>query len=205
MTDRSGRWGSKGLAKVFRPSCLMPAAAALLLAAAVWLLTRPEPAPRGTPSRWPLVTRLVALATMLPWIALALMIVDILPWSPGLAKALVLLALLGHAALAVLLGFHLSALAARAPDDTLARHAVNAGGATALACALLLVIQALELTTPIHLMFFTCSFPLIAGVLAIFLWASITVLRLGLVMRESARAGDEIKARRLQRMAAQKR
>ena len=39
MTDRSGRWGSKGLAKVFRPSCLMPAAAALLLAAPPLLTT----------------------------------------------------------------------------------------------------------------------------------------------------------------------
>ena len=74
-----------------------------------------------------------------------------------------------------------------------------------MACGLLFVIQWLDLTTSVHFMFFTCSFPLVAGVVVIFAWAGITALRLAMDMRVSANAGDAIRAKRLERMAAKKR
>jgi hypothetical protein len=51
-------------------------------------------------------------------------------------------------------------------------------------------------------MFFMCSFPLAAGLLAIMAWTILTLLRMFLDMRASATAGDAITARRARRQAA---
>lgn len=177
--------------------------AAVLMTAAVFIATlrEPTPSPSTTTSRIPFLARCVAIAAALFWCMLCLIQTDLLPASRGIIKMLVLFALVAYAALAMLLSFHFSALAARLPDDDLARHATNSGGVTAIACGLLFGVQFLELTTIVHFMFFFCSFPLIAGVLTIFFWAMVTLLRIAIGMRISANAGAIITSKRLQRLA----
>ena len=180
---------------------LAHAAAAILMTAAVFIATLREPTPKPASSRVALSARYTAIAAALFWCMLCLILTELLPASRGIIKTLVLLALVAHATLAMLLNFHFSALAARLPDDDLARHATNSGGVTAIACGLLFGVQFLELTTIVHFMFFFCSFPLIAGVLTIFFWAMVTLLRIAIGMRVSANAGAIITSKRLQRLS----
>ena len=148
--------------------------------------------------------RALAIAAALAWLLLGLIALKLFA-SHGMTKPLVLLALLAQGILSAQLGIYCNSLAARVPDDRLASHSLYVGWLMAAACGLLMVVQALDLTTIVHLMFFMCSFPMIAGILLILLWAVVTLLRLGLNLWISANAGETITTLRRQRTAARQR
>ena len=182
---------------------LAHAVAAVVLAVGVFLATRKEPGPAAKTSSLALWARVCALASMMVWLILGLIAMKLLV-THGMVKPLVLLVLVIQTALAVLLSYVVSGMALRIPNDTLSSHAIYTGWATAAVCATLLVIQELDLITSVHLMFFTCSFPMIGGFMVILCWAMITLLRMGLDMRAAAQAGAAITSRRQQRLAARR-
>jgi len=64
------------------------------------------------------------------------------------------------------------------------------------------MLYVFEMTEGYFPMFFMCSFPMIAGFVAIFLWAMITLLRLNFNLRAAAVAGETITMRKAERAAA---
>jgi hypothetical protein len=172
---------------------------AAFLIVGVFAATWKEPGTkRGQLALW---ARVVVVAALVFWIGLFLVYQREDP-SLEMIRALICPALICHAALSALLGIYCGDMAMRIPDDALHWHALHGGWVVAAANGLLLALHFLQLTTKVHFMFFTCSFPMVAGLLVIFMWASVTLLRLALSLRLSARAGDEIVALRTQRMAA---
>jgi hypothetical protein len=63
----------------------------------------------------------------------------------------------------------------------------------------MVIIQALELTTRIHLWFFPASFPIIVINVGVLGWAAWTAYRIGADAKNCALAGDEIVRHRLAR------
>jgi hypothetical protein len=124
-------------------------------------------------------------------------------WTGGLAKWLTVLALACDGGFALAFGLYNRALAERIPDDGLASQSLNISWLAGAVCVALMVIQALELTTTVHLMFFFCSFPMIGGFLAVLAWSMVVVLRTSFELRASAVAGESITAKRAQIAANQ--
>jgi hypothetical protein len=172
---------------------------AAFLVVAVFVSTWKEPGTkRGMLTLW---ARIMVLAALGFWIGL-FMVFRREDFNMQIVRALICPALICHVALAAMMGIYCGELAMRIPDDGLSWHAIHGGWVVAAANGLLLVLHFLQLTTPVHFMFFTCSFPMIGGLLVIFFWAMVTLLRLALNLRLCAKAGDEIVALRTQRMAA---
>jgi hypothetical protein len=172
---------------------------AAFLVAAVFVTTWKEPGTkRGMLSLW---ARIVVVAALGFWIGLFL-VFQHEDFSIQVVRALICPALICHATLSALLGVYCGNLAMRIPDDGLSSHSIHGGWVVAAANGLLMGLHFLQLTTKVHFMFFTCSFPMMGGLLVIFFWATVTLVRLALNLRLSARAGDEIVALRTQRMAA---
>jgi hypothetical protein len=193
-----------------RPKGLCHIAGAVLVAMGAMLATRKERKPGVNmsesgrvvgPSAMATWVRVLALASLVLWLLLG---THSLRWwgnYDDIPKVPVLLVLLCQGVMAALLAYLVSALATRVPDDSVSTQAIYSGWGTAAVCFTLFMIQWLELTTSIHMMFFTCSFPMIGGFLVILAWASVTLLRLALAMRTAAAIGSEMAARRVQRLA----
>jgi hypothetical protein len=170
-----------------RAAALVHLAAAGLVAGAVWKATRAAPGERPdglAKTAWGAAAAAVAL-----WAVVCLPALHLLPRE--VAKPLVLLTMIDHAVLAVALGFYVSGLAARLPDDTLTAHSLHTGWLVAAVCGTCFGIQLLELTTFVHLMFYFCSFPLIFGLLVILAWGMVTLARVAASLRSAA---DEARA-----------
>jgi len=185
-------------------------AAAVLLVIAVFVATWGE----GTmvsgsaTTRW--LARLAALAALLPWVALAVIILrnrdpDALLQFRRTIKLLVIVELAIQAFLAVVMGFYATHLAIRVPSDTLAIQSKTTGWLAGVVCLVLLGIQFFDMTERTYYMMFMCSFPMVVGLLVILAWGMITLMRLGFDMRQAATAGELITVRRMERIAAKKR
>ncbi len=176
---------------------------AVLLLAGVFIATRKEPGSvRGFGSR--LSIRLLALFAAVIWGIFLFWAFDAMTLFPGAVKFLLDTVLLTQAVMAVMLGFYFRGLAMRIPDDSLASHTSLTGWCSALACLTMAGLYFLEMTQGFYPSFFMCSFPMVAGFLAIFIWTMITLLRLGLNMRAAAEAGESIARKRIERAAARK-
>jgi hypothetical protein len=180
-------------------------AGAVFLTIGAFLVTLKEPrpeglgdGPRGSGRGLVLGLRILVLIELALWTMLALV-----SWKVMFApvKWWVVLVLACQAAIAVMLGFYVSGLAARIPDDRLASHSSLCGWLVGLVCVSLMILRSLELTTPVHLGFFPCSFPMIGGMTALLLWAIITLMLMGANLRAAAIAGAQITARRIGRVA----
>ena len=174
------------------PKALLHGAAALLMTAGVFIATLRQPGTSAGRPGIPLACRVLSLVVLLVWLIAGAYALDILKAQPAsysqLEKTLALLALLSQGAPCILLAFHCSRLAARLPNDTLRTHAYYTGWLCALVCATLFGLIALEMDRGLFPLFFMCSFPLIAGMLVIILWAMITLIRLALDLRTTAAA-----------------
>jgi hypothetical protein len=199
--------------KAFEAKGIAHLAAAVLVAAGVLLATRREPRTLAKGSQLPPVAkpsplvpwvRLLALASLVAWIILAW-----IAFGPGVGlgtiKAFLLPLLVCQAVLAALLANLVSGMASRLPSDSLSTHSIYSGWGTAAVCITLFFIQLFEMNKGDYPMFFMCSFPLVAGLVTLLVWAMITLLRMGLEMRVSATAGENIAAQRAQKMARKQR
>ncbi|HVT80307.1 MAG TPA: hypothetical protein VHM90_06585 [Phycisphaerae bacterium] len=179
---------------------------AVLLVAGTFLATRKDPASPASPAA--IIARILAGIALVGWLYFLSLAFKVAAHQEGLPdntvafKGLLGLVLLSQAALAVVLGFHLRSLAGRIPDDSLASHAFHAGWIVAIVCSAMAVIYACEMQKGYFPMFFMCSFPLIAGFVAIFVWAMVTLLRLNFNLRAAAVAGETITLRKSERAAA---
>jgi uncharacterized protein (DUF983 family) len=144
------------------------------------------------------VARWASLAAAAVWAVLLLLALGVGHHTHVAAKWLTVLALACDGVYAIAFGLYNRALSERIPDDGLANQSLNVGWLAVAACLALMVIQALEITTTVHLMFFFCSFPMIGGFLAIFAWSMVIVLRTAFELRASAVAGESISAKRAQ-------
>jgi hypothetical protein len=176
------------------------AAAAGILLVGVFLATRPDRQTSAPARQQSLLACLAATVTAIAWLVLLLIAMKLL--GRAMTKSLLLLAVVAQGFLAAVLGFYARSLAMRLPDDTIAAHARIAGWLTTAVCGTVLVIQFLELTTIVHLMFFMCSFPMIAGFFVALLFAVVTLLRLTVNMLEAARSAQRILTLRQHRMSA---
>jgi hypothetical protein len=177
---------------------LLHLAAASLLLISILTATRVESAIGGKALIGTTAARWLALAAAVLWLVLLLLILGIGHRTGEVMKWLTVLALACHALIAIAFGLYTRALAQRIPDDDLANHSLNLSWLVALVCIALMAIQVLDLTTRVHLMFFFCSFPMIAGFVAILLWGMVTLLRTAIALRASAIAGEDIAAHRSQ-------
>lgn len=176
---------------------LVHVAAATLLLLGILTATRIESGIGGKVLVGTAAARWSALAAIAVWVVLLLLALG-LTHKSGATKWLTFLALACDGGVAIAFGLYARALAQRIPNDALANQSLNVSWLVTLVCFALMIIQAFELTTSVHLMFFFCSFPMIAGFVAILLWGIVVVLRLALDIRASATAGEAIAARRAQ-------
>ncbi|MGN6369755.1 MAG: hypothetical protein ACTHN5_15965 [Phycisphaerae bacterium] len=149
------------------------------------------------PARW------MSLAAAAVWVVVLLLVLGIGHYTHAAAKWLTVLAMGLSGVFAIAFGLYNRALTERIPDDGLANQSINISWLAGIVCVALMVIQALDLTTTVHLMFFFCSFPMIGGFLAIFVWSMVVVLRTAFELRASAEAGESISAKRAQWAANQ--
>lgn len=183
-------------------------AGAVLMVIGVFLATRRQSgaAEGGRSVAW--WARGLSVATLLVWCMAAAVALEIWPPQWGsfaqIKKYLTLLVLPPQGALCILLAFHCLRLARRIPNDSIAAHSNYTGWLSAVVCATLFGLIALELDKGDFPQFFMCSFPLVSGLGVILLWTMITLLRLALDMRNSAGAGEAIAYERQNREAARK-
>ena len=168
------------------------APAAALLGA--WLATRCEPDTRteALPARW--LVRLFSLAVAAAWMVLAFVH---LPTEAR--RPIMYLALLLTSGQAISLGVYLNALAIRVPSDALAWQAFNLSWIIGIECVFIVALHFVRVADVEHLQYFFCAFPMIAGMVAVLVWAAAILVMFGVQFQAVATAGEDIAYRRTHR------
>jgi hypothetical protein len=166
------------------------------VALGVWWATAGEPGVGIVRTPLAPVARLLAIVVAALWAVVLL--------GPVMAKSqlLVIAILIATGVQASVVGLHLRSLAARIPNDSLANHLSNSAFLVSGVCLLMIILHLAQVASTAHLMFFFCAFPMIGGMGLVILWAALTLVRLGLELRQCAVAGQTIVTRQAMRASA---
>jgi hypothetical protein len=181
------------------------AAAAVALALGVLALFWPEPRrPGGSSAGARAAAWLLAGAALLLWMIMAYWALREARTAAPTLRLAVNLVLLCHLPLSAIMAMRMRTLAGRIPDDALTWQASYSGWLTAGVCVFALALLNMSLLEGYGLAFFPISFPLIAAVTGVLLWAAFTALRIGLNMLAAASAGADIALRKAGRAASKR-
>ena len=200
---------SLGMVERWRAGVLVQVVAAGAIMMGMWMATRQEPG-IGT-TRLPLAAyaRWTSLIVAVLWLAelLKVMKTGVKLDEHGVPSRdmLTLMALTATAVEAVVAGLHFRMLAARVPSDSLVAHLFNLSFLVTAVCVGLIGLQLLGQANTKHISeTFLCGFSIIGGMGVVMLWAVVTVLRLGIEIRNCAVAGENIAVRKAMKAAAKK-
>ena len=176
-------------------------AAACATIIGTWIITQPEPGIGTAKTSFATSSRGLSLVVATLWgVNLAAMIMH----KPYFEHCFMYLTLLAMAAQAMYLGAHLRIVATRIPSDSLATQSFNMGWLFAIMCVFFIILQYFGIANVGYLQFFFCSFPMVGGLIAIILWAMVTLIRMGFEIWQCAVTASVIAEKKAARAAGQK-